>query len=163
MTSSSTRKREYAIWAILVRCGALALAGVLSGCGGGHSTSADGPPAATPKEQREEAAVKAAREHRDVVALERAVLGDARILAKGGVVRGPILGVHCTQMLGVSSSSLSSSEGAFDCLAVNRDQHVAHHGHIVEGIHFYGRIDFLHSGVFRFGGDPQGPPFVYGT
>jgi hypothetical protein len=144
--------------------GALLLAGLFSGCGGGHNASAAGaPPAPSPQERREEAAIKAAREHRDVVALEKAVLGDAQILAKGGVVRGPILSVHCTQMTGVSSSSLSTSEGAFDCLVANRDQHVAHHGRIVEGIHFYGRIDFLHSGVFTFGGDPQGPPFRAGS
>ena len=145
-------------------CCALLLAAVLCGCGGGHSASAaGGPPAATPQEGKEEAAIKAAREHRDVVALESAVLADAKVLAKGGIVRGPILSVHCTQLAGGSSSPLSTSEGTFDCLVANRDQHVEHHGHIVEGIHFYGRIDFLHSGIYTFGGDPQKPPFVYGT
>jgi hypothetical protein len=159
--SSSTGKRGHQIWAILACCGALALSGLLAGCGGGHSASGGGtPPKATALERREELQAEQARRRREVAKLESAILVDAQILAGGKVVRGPIVRVHCSQIAGVSSSQRSSSEGAFDCLAFNRDQHVKHHGHIVEGIHFYGRIDFLHSGVYDFGGDPQGPPFV---
>jgi hypothetical protein len=164
LISSSTGKRGHGVWTVPACCGALALAGLLGGCGAGHSASADGgPPKATALERREELQAEAARKRHDVAKLESAVLADGKILARGGVVRGPIVGVHCSQIAGVSSSQLSSSEGAYDCLAFNRDEQVEHHGHIVEGIHFYGRIDFLHSGVYDFGGDPQAPPFVPGS
>lgn len=165
LISSSTNKRRHGVWTVPACCGALAVAGLLGGCGGGaHGASPDGaPPKATALERREELQAEAARKRHDVAKLESAILADGKILARDKVVRGPIVGVHCSQIAGVSSSQRSSSEGAYDCLAVNRDEHVEHHGHIVEGIRFYGRIDFLHSGVYDFGGDPQGPPFRRGS
>jgi hypothetical protein len=123
---------------------------------GGNGSTSSGAGAAGSAPSRAELAQEAAEERRtrkaDEAKLERAVAADARLLAQQGVLRGPILRATCAPTSGGSSANLSSYDGRYDCLAVNSDRHVPHHGHIVEGVRFVATINFR-SDAETFGGE----------
>ncbi len=102
-------------------------------------------------ERKQEAATERRRRQVDEAKLERDVAADARLLAAAGALRGPILRASCISSGSGSSTKLRSYEGRYDCLAVNHNRYVPHHGHIVEGIRFWGTIDFR-TDFERFGG-----------
>jgi hypothetical protein len=128
-------------------------AALLSACGSGNAATAelDTNYVPTRAERQLEEASERRQRRADENRLESNLLADGKLLASLGALRGPMLRASCTSIGGGNSSNLSSYKGSYDCLIVNRERHVPHHGHIVEGVRFYATIDFR-DGFERFGG-----------
>jgi hypothetical protein len=141
-----------ALLALLVIVGVVAALLLTSGNGRTASSGTATATAPSHAELEQEAAMERRVRKADEARLERDVAADARLLASQGVLRGPILRATCTPTGGGSSTNLSSYDGSYDCLAVNSDRHVPHHGHIVEGVRFVATINFRSDGE-TFGGE----------
>jgi len=78
--------------------------------------------------------------------LERSIAGDARKLARAGVLEGPILGATCTPMSD-PRAGLGPSTTSYNCIVIKRRR-----GRTIEGARFFASID-ARTGHFTFGGD----------
>jgi hypothetical protein len=136
-----TRRSIY-LAALLVVVGVVAAVLLTSGDSRTASSRGAVVPAPSHAELEQEATAERSRRKVDEAKLERAIAADARVLAAAGALKGPILRATCTSTGGGSSTNLSSFEGTYDCLAVNHDRYVPHHGHIVEGTRFFATIEF---------------------